>query len=997
MLFLDLKSHYSIKKAFGSPETVVEKAKSLGATHCALTDYDSISGCISFVKACKEASIKPILGCTFSVTEGGRLTVLAKNLDGWKALLKAVSLSYTKEFYDATNERPYLSIAKLKELGKDWIAIIGIPGDILCKRIFRDYVPYHQKTSEIIENAELDPVGTLETLHKELSGSFHNVLVGISPNNTDFTIWMNQVIGDSTFKKVGLTNSHYPEDTDYTYFRLQMCSHLKSTKNHWMKVAEQREPELLKFKENSWYLRKLGHTNLELSEEFCDYEILSPPKLPTFECPNGKTPNEYLRELCRIGWKKLLTPDVLKDKQDIYLARIKEELDVIEDAGLASYFLIVSDFIRYTISLGGLTSPGRGCVHYNTNVFTKYGCKPIGEIEINDVVVTLDGKSNKVLDKLEYDVNEELLKFTTFFGDYEGLTLTKDHECYVIKRERFFKNNRTYYKPFKFEPNWCKASELQTGDLIAFPKIKSSNIDFSWDLSKYCFEQKNGTKSFIDGDNVTYYKTGNQSCGSQYLKSPKIVKLDEEFAYVLGVFTGDGWVRKEHQGATSFCFHSITKLDSQKRVEKFMRSIGCDVKYIFGQNDKLVNQLHFINGTISRLFRDIFSEYRFNPSSKSIPSFIFDSSKTIMMSYLEGLIRSDGSISDGRITFCTISKKLAYQVKLLCLHLGIPAAIRKEDRIDTREEFKNRKRAYYVGMPDFINRSGSKKSYYEDENFIYTGIRKIEPVNDIKKVYDLTVENESNYTTGCGIIHNSVGGSLIAYLTNITRIDPIEYGLLFSRFFSSARKGSMPDIDVDFPTGMREEVVEYVRNKYGRDKVCHIATFSEIKGATAIKEVLRINDVCGFEQMNEITKAIPEEGKIADQMESSGISSILEWTLRHMPDRLKDYARYDGDELVGDYAAWFKDAIKLEGTIQGTGKHASALVVFDNPLSTVCPMMSDKSSDEPIAGLDMGSCEKIGMIKFDFLGLSSINKCLEVNKILKTRSAHYRSLYDKGI
>jgi len=603
MVFLDLKSHYSIKKAFGAPETVVEKAKSLGATHCALTDYDSISGCISFVKACKEASIKPILGCTFSVTEGGRLTVLAKNLDGWKALLKAVSLSYTKEFYDATNEKPYLSIAKLKELGKDWIAIIGIPGDILSKRIFRDYVPYHQKTSDILENTELDPVGTLETLHKELLGSFHKVLVGISPNNTDFTNWMNQVIGDSTFQKVGLTNSHYPEETDYTYFRLQMCSHLKSTKNHWMKVAETREPELLKFKENSWYLRKLESPNLELSEEFCDYEILSPPKLPTFECPNGKTPNEYLRELCRIGWKKLLTPDVLRDKQDIYLVRIKEELDVIEDAGLASYFLIVADFIRYAVS--------------------------------------------------------------------------------------------------------------------------------------------------------------------------------------------------------------------QKQLVGFARG--------------------------------------------------------------------------------------------------------------------------------------------------------------------------------------SAGGCLISYLIQITKIDPIQYGLLFSRFYSQSRKGSMPDIDVDFPPSFRESVINYIRDKYGRERVCHMATFSEIKGATAIKEVLRINDVCGFEQMNEITKAIPEEGKIADQMESSGISSILEWTLRHMPDRLKDYARYDGDELVGDYAEWFRQAIKLEGTIQGTGKHASALVVFNEPLNTVCPMRADKSGDEPIAGFDMKSAELAGCVKFDLLSVANLQKLMEANVILKTRSAYYRSLHDKGI
>lgn len=606
MVFLDLKSHYSIKKAFGSPETVVNKAKSLGATHCALTDYDSISGCVSFVKECKAASIKPILGCTFSVQEGGRLTVLARNLDGWKALLKGVSLSYTKEFYDSVNEQPYLTLDKLKELGKDWIAIIGVPGDVLCHRIFRDYVPYHQKTTDIIENTELDPVGALETLHKELSGSFHKVLVGISPNNTDFTNFMNSVIDDTEFHKAALTNAHYPEETDYTYFRLQMCSHLKSTKNQWMKVAEVREPELLKFKENRWFLTKtkeIEELNTVLSNEFCDYEILSPPKLPTFECPNGKTPNEYLRELCRIGWKKLLSPELLKEKQQVYLDRIKEELDVIEDAGLASYFLIVADYMQFTYRNGQLSTPCRG----------------------------------------------------------------------------------------------------------------------------------------------------------------------------------------------------------------------------------------------------------------------------------------------------------------------------------------------------------------------------------------------------------SSGGCLVSYLTGITKIDPIEYGLLFSRFYSSARKGSMPDIDTDFAPEFRPVVVDYVRKKYGSDKVCHMATFSEIKGATAIKEVLRINDVCGFEQMNEITKAIPEEGKIADQMESSGISSILEWTLRHMPDRLKDYARYDGDEIVGDFAEWFKQAIKLEGTIQGTGKHASALVVFNEPLSTVCPMIVDKSGDEPIAGLDLKAAELTGLVKMDFLGLSNISKNLEVNKILRTRSAHYRSLHDKGI
>lgn len=610
MNFLDLKSHYSIKQAYGSPEVLVKRAKELGCKSVALTDYNSISGCINFYESAKKADIKPILGCTFSL-RGGRITVLAKNLDGWKALIKLVSISYTKEFYDEVNEKPYLSLDKLKEFGTNLIFIIGVPGDIVHSLIFT-FSSQHLKREEILNNIVADPLSTLIRFYESLQP--FSVYIGLSPNQTDYTNWFNEVVRDSNLPSIILSNSHYPTPGDHLYFKLLLCSKLKTTRNKFEAIALQNESELLRYKPNSWSIpdesvistffteEEIKRTN-EVAESIGEYSVLSAPRLPKFECPQGKTDHEYLKELCREGWKKKLIPSGKVDKEEdkqVYLQRIKMELESIGSNNLSSYFLIVADFIKFI-----------------------------------------------------------------------------------------------------------------------------------------------------------------------YLS---------------------GW-----------------------------------------------------------------------------------------------------------------------------------------------------------------------------------------------------------RTTSC---RGSVGGCLTAYLSGITAIDPIEYKLYYSRFFNDARKGSMPDIDVDMPVAHREKVIEYVRNKYGRDRVGHLATFGEMKGATAIKEVLRINDVCSFEQMNELTRCIPELGKVADEMENTGEDSLLLFTLKYRPEKLQDWVRYnkETDTIEGDMAEWFKIAIKLEGTIQSIGKHASALVVFEEPLSNVCPMINDKSGDEPMVGFEMKSSERAGLVKLDFLSLQSLDKILEVNNILKERQSYYQKL-----
>lgn len=233
----------------------------------------------------------------------------------------------------------------------------------------------------------------------------------------------------------------------------------------------------------------------------------------------------------------------------------------------------------------------------------------------------------------------------------------------------------------------------------------------------------------------------------------------------------------------------------------------------------------------------------------------------------------------------------------------------------------------------------------------------------------------------------SAAGSLISYLVGITNIDPIKYGLIFERFYNAGRntadRVSLPDIDVDFPIHKRKYVLEYLRNKYGHDRVCQMATYGRMMGRGAIKEVLRVNNVCDFETMNIITKNVPQEAEINDQLEESGEKSIIRWTLINEPDSLSDWCSIDEDgNMTGEYARYFAQAIRLEGTYKSQGKHAAGIVIASEPLDKVCPMIHDKNSSEKIAGLGMEELESMGHVKLDILGVALLDKLIGVNNLL---------------
>ena len=237
----------------------------------------------------------------------------------------------------------------------------------------------------------------------------------------------------------------------------------------------------------------------------------------------------------------------------------------------------------------------------------------------------------------------------------------------------------------------------------------------------------------------------------------------------------------------------------------------------------------------------------------------------------------------------------------------------------------------------------------------------------------------------------SAAGCLVSYLVGITSIDPIKYGLIFERFYNAGRNTadriSMPDIDVDVPIDKRENIIEYIKNKYGKNKVSQMITFNTMKGRGALKEVLRVYGNVSFEEMNRITKNIPDEAKIADELqemkEDTGEASIIRWALENNVDKLKEWC-YIGDDgaLSGPMAKRFEQAIRLEGTKSNQSKHAAGVVISSKDLKLACPMVYDSKNKQSIAGMEMQDLESIGIIKFDILGIAMLDKIMTVSDIL---------------
>jgi DNA polymerase-3 subunit alpha len=608
---------YSLLDGLSQPRTIAERCQEIGATSCALTDHGNIAGSVKFYTEMKKKGIKPILGCEvylcdqdpkIKTKENKDLThfvILAKNYEGWKSLIRIVSESNQPDhFY----HKPRLNIETLaKYCNNNIIGFCGHAGSYLADKISVD----NQLLGDW-KNIGIDQIGKLKDVFGKENFFLEAQLMDSvnSPIQTVLTGAMRDLAKITNTKIISTPDAHYCRKEDAVDQRVLLCNNLKTTfPEISRKISNDEEVPLgCFFTSDNFHIlspEEMGHfhteeemENTKLVDSLCEnYNILDKPHLPPFPCPDGANPDEYLRQLCRNGWRDKIANNIDKDLQNDYVNRIKYELEVLQGADLSSYFLIVQDIVNYVRTNNWLPGPGRG----------------------------------------------------------------------------------------------------------------------------------------------------------------------------------------------------------------------------------------------------------------------------------------------------------------------------------------------------------------------------------------------------------SAAGCLVSYLIGITSIDPIKYGLLFDRFYNAGRNSkdhiSMPDIDVDVPINKRENVIEYIKQCYGADKVSQMITFNTIKGRGAIKDVLRVYGNISFDEMNKITKSIPDEAKIADDLqemkEETGEASIIRWALENEPDKLKEWCYIDEkNELQGPLAKRFEQAIRLEGTKSNQSKHAAGIAISAQPLNTLCPMVYDSKNDQLIAGMEMQDLEALGIIKFDILGVAMLDKIMTIQDIL---------------
>ncbi|NQV16412.1 DNA polymerase III subunit alpha [bacterium] len=351
----------------------------------------------------------------------------------------------------------------------------------------------------------------------------------------------------------------------------------------------------------------------------------------------------------------------------------------------------------------------------------------------------------------------------------------------------------------------------------------------------------------------------------------------------------------------------------------------------------------------------------------------------------------DALICIGRGKFVSETKRMKYDTKdlyiksadqMVELFKDVPEAVENTLRIAEMCNFKLETGVNH--MPEFPVPEGLSLNDHLD-NLTWQGLdRRIKNVDTrykerleyelgvIKKMgfpgYFLITHDFVNFAKTQGIPvgpgRGSAAGSLVAFSLGITDLDPLQYNLLFERFLNPDRI-SLPDIDIDFCYDRREEVIQYMRERFGEDSVTQIITFNKLKARAVIRDVGRVLEV-PIKETDRIAKLVPEELGIS-------LSQAL----------IKSPELKQASELDDIHNKLFEYSLVLEGMNRNAGKHAAGLVIAPGKLTDYIPLYKSAKDGSITSQYDMKAIENVGLIKFDFLGLRTLTVIKNAVKLIK--------------
>jgi DNA polymerase III subunit alpha len=291
----------------------------------------------------------------------------------------------------------------------------------------------------------------------------------------------------------------------------------------------------------------------------------------------------------------------------------------------------------------------------------------------------------------------------------------------------------------------------------------------------------------------------------------------------------------------------------------------------------------------------------------------------------------------------------------------IPEGFQTQDEYLRYLTFEGAKKRYGTITPDIEERLNFELGVIQDSK--YPG-------------YFLIVQDFTSTARKMGVAvgpgRGSAAGSAVAYCTGITNIDPIKYDLLFERFLNPERV-SMPDIDIDFDDAGRDKVINYVIDKYGRNQVAQIVTYSTMAAKSSLRDVGRVMNV-PLSEVDKVAKTFPAHLKatLHKVLAPGDVDPKLKGELNS--DELEKAYRFREMAAGGDdIAEMIHLAEKLEGSIRGTGIHACGVVITPDEITRYVPVKVDKESDMLVTQFDNSVAESAGLLKMDFLGLRTLS------------------------
>jgi len=265
--------------------------------------------------------------------------------------------------------------------------------------------------------------------------------------------------------------------------------------------------------------------------------------------------------------------------------------------------------------------------------------------------------------------------------------------------------------------------------------------------------------------------------------------------------------------------------------------------------------------------------------------------------------------------------------------------------------------------------------------------------------YFLIVSDITDYCRNNGITlgpsRGSAGGSLVSYLLGITQIDPIKYGLIWERFYNAGRKGSMPDIDTDVEKSRRDEVIAYIRKRFGEERVAQLVTLSSLGAKQVLRDVMR---VAGIDENTKglIAGLIPAKN---DDHASISLDEAIEAVpkLKQISIDTKPIKIERNGKVIRttSYKELFDIARRLEGCYKTSGVHAAAVVISDKDFSDAgIPLVKGANKEELICGWDMDAVDAFGLLKVDILGIATLDVLKTALDLVEKRHGKKYSLLD---